>query len=201
VVSADWGGFAVARAAAAALVTTKWTFMLDADERLTQAGCDELRACEPSAETLAYSVARKNFFCGRWIRGAGWWPDRLVRLFRTGAARIASPSDSAVAAAAVHERWEVDGAVAQLIEPIEHYSYPSVGAYHSKFARYTSLEAASLKGHVGFVSVAAAGVLLPLRAAWLLFVRGGVLDGWRGAYISMGSACYPAVARWKAWKR
>ena len=173
--------------------------MLDADERLTSAGRAELLACEASAQTRAYSVPRKNFFCGRWIRGAGWWPDRLVRLFQTGAARIASTGDSFVTA--VHERWDVDGAIAQLAEPIEHYSYSSVAAYRSKFARYTSLEAASLTSRVGFGSLAAAGMLVPLRAVWLLFVRGGALDGWRGAYVSIGSACYPAVATWKAWKR
>jgi hypothetical protein len=199
VVGADWQGFAIARKAAAALVTTQWTFMLDADERLTDGGCAELRGCNPSAETLAYSVPRKNFFCGRWIRGAGWWPDRLVRLFRTGAAKITSPSGSA--ASAVHERWEVDGAIARLTEPIEHYSYSSVGSYRSKFARYTSLEAANQKGRISFASLAAAEALVPFRAAWLLIVRGGILDGWRGAYVSLGSACYPAVVKWKAWRR
>jgi (heptosyl)LPS beta-1,4-glucosyltransferase len=173
--------------------------MLDADERLTQAGRAELLACEPGAKTCAFSVPRKNFFCGRWIRGAGWWPDRLVRLFRTGAARIASPSGSA--GTAVHERWEVDGAVTQLVEPIEHYSYLSVAEYRTKFARYTALEALGRTGRASFGSLAAAGALMPLRAAWLLFVRGGVLDGWRGAYVSVGSACYPVAARWKAWKR
>ncbi len=198
VVGADWKGFAIARAAAAALVTTTWTFMLDADERLTQAGCAELLACDPSADTMAYSIARKNFFCGRWIRGAGWWPDRLVRLFRTGAARIAAPSGSIEDA--VHERWEVEGKVAQLSEPIDHYSYPGIKTYRSKFARYTALEAESLKGRVTLAALAAAGLMMPLRAAWLLIGRGGMLDGWRGAYVSIGSACYPAVAKWKAWR-
>lgn len=174
--------------------------MLDADERLTQAGRAELLACDPGAQTRAYSVPRKNFFCGRWIRGAGWWPDRLLRLFRTGAATIASSNDPRAVAAAVHERWEVDGAVAQLTEPIEHHSYPSVAAYRSKFARYTALEAAGMRSRASLMSLAVACMSVPLRIAWLLFVRGGVFDGWRGAYVSVGSACYPAVARWKAWR-
>jgi len=175
--------------------------MLDADERLTPAGRAEMLACDPEPETLAYSVPRKNFFCGRWIRGAGWWPDRLLRLFRTGVATVTSSNDPGAGAAAVHERWEVDGAVAALTEPIEHHSYPSVDAYRRKFARYTALEAAGIRSRVSLASLAAAGMLVPVRMAWLLFVRGGVFDGWRGAYVSVGSACYSAVARWKAWRR
>jgi len=29
-----------------------------------------------------FSFPRKNYFQGWWIRHAGWWPDRIVRLFR-----------------------------------------------------------------------------------------------------------------------
>ena len=172
--------------------------MLDADERLTPQLVTELLACRPRDETRAYSVARKNYFCGKWIRGAGWWPDRLVRMFRSGAATIAASAGSADSA--VHERWLVDGMIEPLSSPLEHFSYPDVAAYKQKFARYTSLEAKSLAGSVGALPALAAWALVPPRAVWLLVARGGLLDGWRGAYVSFGSACYPAVAKWKAWR-
>ena len=82
-----WRGFVPARTAAAALVTTPWTFMIDADERLTAELRYELHALNPASSVAAYSVPRRNWFMRKWVRGAGWWPDRLVRLFRTGQAR------------------------------------------------------------------------------------------------------------------
>ena len=135
VVSRPWLGFAQARFDAAALVRTPWTFMLDADERLTPELRHEIIALEAPADVDAYSVARMNFFCGRWIRGAGWWPDRLLRLYRKGRATL--ESRNADSAHALHETWRVDGACLQLRAPLEHQSYATVDSYRSKFALYT----------------------------------------------------------------
>jgi glycosyltransferase involved in cell wall biosynthesis len=196
VVSRPWSGFARARSGAAAMVRTPWTFMLDADERLTKELRDEIVALEAPDDVDAYSVARKNYFCGRWIRGAGWWPDRLVRLFRSGKASVeARDTDSTHA---VHERWRVSGRCLQLGAPLEHDTYPTIADYRRKFAHYTALEAVGLRGRVGWSSLLAAWSLMPVRALWLLIGRRGLLDGWRGLYVCVGSACYPAVARWKA---
>jgi glycosyltransferase involved in cell wall biosynthesis len=196
VVSRPWLGFAQARVDAASMVRTPWTFMLDADERLTPGLRDEIAALEPPDDVDAYSVARMNFFCGRWIRGAGWWPDRLVRLFRTGRASVASRNPESEQS--VHETWCVAGRRAQLQAPLEHHSYPTIRSYREKFARYTALEADGMRGYAGFGALIAAWLMLPLRALWLLIGRRGLLDGWRGAYICVASACYPAVVRWKA---
>jgi hypothetical protein len=196
VTSRPWLGFAQSRVDAAAMVRTPWTFMLDADERLTTALRDEIAALDPPGDVDAYSVARMNVFCGRWIRGAGWWPDRLVRLFRTGRATV--DSRNAGTAQSVHETWRTAGQSAQLQAPLEHHSYPTIETYREKFARYTALEADGLRGRVGIGAMIAAWLMLPLRALWLLIGRRGLLDGWRGVYVCVASACYPAVILWKA---
>jgi glycosyltransferase involved in cell wall biosynthesis len=195
-VSVPWRGFAQARSDACVMVTTPWTFMLDADERLTPELRDELLALDPPADVDGYLVARKNVFCGRWIRGAGWWPDRLVRLFRSGRARI--EARHAESPASLHETWIVAGRCEQLKSPIEHQAYATSADYLRKFAHYTALEAHGSRDRTGAIAVIAAWAVVPIRAAWLLFARGGVLDGWRGLYVSVGSACYPAVVKWKA---
>src|SRR4029077_12769062 len=127
VVVRPWVGFAKARSDAAATVRTPWIFMLDADERLTSELRDELTGLEPPADVDAYSVARRNFFCERWIRSAGWWPDRLVRLFRNGRAVVESRNGGS--AHAVHETWRVEGRCLPLGAPLDHWSYPTVRAY------------------------------------------------------------------------
>jgi glycosyltransferase involved in cell wall biosynthesis len=196
VVSRQWLGFARARVDAAALVRTPWVFMLDADERLTPDLRAEIASLEPPHDIDAYSIARMNFFCGRWIRGAGWWPDRLVRLFRNG--RVVIEARNADSQRSVHETWRAAGGCAQLRAPLEHHSYPTIESYREKFARYTSLEAEAMRGRSSLGALIGAWLMAPLRSLWLLIGRRGILDGWRGAYLSVASACYPAVVRWKA---
>ena len=199
VVVRPWAGFAAARTDAAATVRTPWIFMLDADESLTPELREELTLLEPPADVDAYSVARRNFFCGGWIRGAGWWPDRLVRLFRNGRAVI--KARNATSAHSVHETWRVDGRCVPLGAPLEHRSYPTLHAYRRKFAHYTALEANGMQSRVGITPVIVAWFVAPLRALWLLIGRRGIMDGWRGAYVSVASAYYPAVVSWEAWRR
>jgi glycosyltransferase involved in cell wall biosynthesis len=194
VVQAPWAGYVEARAAAAKLVDTVWTFMLDADERLSIALRKELEQLEPAADTGAYAVARRNWFCGRWIRCAGWWPDRLVRLFRTGQAAVVPHSPDSPAP--IHETWQPAGDCRELISPIEHYSYPTLDDYRRKFALYTRIEASALPASLPAFLLAL--LLAPVRCCWFLFGTGGLWEGWRGIYVCAASAAYPVAARGKA---
>lgn len=196
VVDGAWHGFAQTRLDAVALVATPWTFMLDADERVTPELSMELTALDPPAGVAAYSVPRRNYFCGKWIRGAGWWPDRLVRLFRTGHAGITSRHGGE---AALHETWQPDGASAPLASPLDHHSYATLADYRAKFERYTDIEASALPADP--LAVVSSSSVFPLRALWLLFGRGAILDGWRGAYIAWCSALYPVAVAAKAARR
>lgn len=196
VVDAPWRGFAQTRLDAAALVDTPWTFMLDADERLTPELQLELTGLDVPDGVDAYSVPRRNYFCGRWIRGAGWWPDRLVRLFRTGRANIKARGDET---ASLHETWTVAVPSGALDAPLEHYSYDSLADYRAKFERYTDIEAAAATPDV-FALISSSSVM-PLRALWLLIGRGAIADGWRGAYIAWCSSFYPVAVAAKAMRR
>ena len=196
VVDGAWRGFAQTRLDAAALVSSAWTFMLDADELITPELSVELESLEPASGVAAYSVPRRNYFCGSWVRGAGWWPDRLVRLFRTGHAGITSRHGGE---AALHEMWQPDGACAELASPLEHRSYASLADYRTKFERYTDIEASAMSADP--LAVVSASSLFPLRVLWLFFARGAILDGWRGAYIAWCSALYPVAVAAKAARR
>jgi glycosyltransferase involved in cell wall biosynthesis len=196
VTSAPWRGFKRSREAAARLVTTPWTFMLDADERISPDLRAALQRLRPGPDVGGYSMPRRNHFCGRWIRSAGWWPDRLVRLFRTGKARLVARGPSSQG---VHETWHPDGECRELAAPIEHYSYDSPAAYRRKFALYTDLEASGARGTL--TAAVAAWLIVPARFAWYWLRRGGVFEGWRGAFVCAGNAAYPAVVATKSWLR
>ncbi|MDI9571033.1 MAG: glycosyltransferase family 2 protein, partial [Pseudomonadota bacterium] len=124
---------------------------------------------EGSGLPVGYSFPRKNYFQGRWIRHAGWWPDRLIRLFRRGYGRMS--------AASVHEGVEVAGPVVALEFPIEHYTESDLGLILRKIDRYSTLGAreAHAAGRRATVAGAVGRAGLTFLQGYLL--RGGFLDG------------------------
>ncbi len=190
-----WAGFVAARRFALGLVTTPWTFMLDADEALDEALRSALAAAVPSPTQDGYTVSRVTYFCGRPMRSGAWGGDAPLRLFRTAAARLeAHPAGGGTAQ--LHEAWTVSGGVARLAGTLQHDSYPTLASYREKFARYTSLEAVGVPPSLpafGFALVRAVA-----RIGWLLIVRGAWRDGWRGVFVAVASAWYPVVVAWKA---
>lgn len=190
-----WDDFVSARRFALAQAETPWVFMLDADEAL-DATLRAASAIDRADGPLdGYAVRRTTYFCGRPISGIGWGDEKLVRLVRASRARVAANPASG-GEAALHERLVVDGPVGELAGTLLHDSYPTVAVYFEKFARYTSIEARDLQPSVPGALRALAVALV--RAPYLFTVRGGWRDGWRGAFLSVMSAAYPAVARFKA---
>ena len=191
VVQREWNGFLDARAFALSQVDTPWTLMIDADEALDDVLRDAI--VEASEDADGYRIKRTTYFCGKPMRI--WRNEGLLRLFRTGRA-VLTAHPAASKAAPLHEAWSCDGTVRELPGSLLHYSYPDVASYRSKYERYTTIEAANIRGSaLGFLTACAAS--LP-RLGWLLFRRGALLDGPRGWYVAYHSATYPAVAARKA---
>jgi hypothetical protein len=172
--------------------------MLDADESLDATLRAGLAALEPPDDVDAYAIPRTTYFCDRPIRYGTWGADAPVRLFRTQRATLVA-EPAAGGSAELHERWSVPGRVGRVNGTLVHDSYPTFASYRVKFARYTSLEAAGMRGSAP--ALARAIVVAALRAPWYLIVRSGWRDGWRGAFLAFSSAAYPMVVAWKAWRR
>jgi glycosyltransferase involved in cell wall biosynthesis len=87
-VAQPWLGYGPQKNAAAAAAREEWILSLDADEALSdelRASILAIKASEPAAD--AYEMSRLNWYCGRFLRHSGWYPDRKIRLWRRGAAR------------------------------------------------------------------------------------------------------------------
>ncbi len=137
VLTAPWEGFSRNKNLALEYAREPWVFSLDADERVTAELGEEIRgvvAADGPAD--GYRVARRNYFCGRWIRHLGWWPDYSVRLFRRGKGRFTDRE--------VHESVAVDGRVDALRHPLEHYTYRSLSDFVGRMDRYSQLAAREL---------------------------------------------------------
>jgi glycosyltransferase involved in cell wall biosynthesis len=188
-----WRGFAAHKALAVSRCTQPWVLILDADERVPAPLGEEIREVlrRPDAAD-GYTVARRNYFLGAWIRHGGWYPDRSLRLFRAGRGHL-EPR-------AVHEAVQVSGRVIPLTQPMEHHTYRSVGAFLQRTERYAGLAAEELW---------AAGrrcrlTDLSLRPAWtflrMYLLQRGILDGRRGFILAALYAGYTFAKYARLWE-
>lgn len=180
VVTADWPGFGPQKNRALDLATSDWVLSLDADERVTPALAQEIRAtlAQPSADV--YALPRLSYFLGRPMRHGGWWPDEVPRLFRRGRARF---SDDLV-----HERLVFDGRVISLREPLLHDSMPTLDDALAKMDRYARAGALHKHQQGAKSSVGSAFV----HGLWTFLrcyvFKAGFLDGPEGFVLAVTNA-------------
>ena len=173
-----WRGFGPQKQFAIDCCREPWVLVLDADERIPEETARVIAEVVHSAEkTAGYSFPRRNFFQGRWIRHAGWWPDRVVRLFKNGNGRMTGVM--------VHEAVVVNGEVEHLRVPIDHYTESRLDKILTKIDNYST---------VGAQEAFAAGQRATILGAFLrakmtflqgYLLRGGFLDGQQGLSLAV----------------
>lgn len=138
VVISPWRGFPQQRNIGLRLATCDWLLFVDADERVPPALAREIRQrISLPSDVVGYWVPRRNIIAGEWVRHAGWWPDRQLRLLRRGHAHYDEGR-------AVHELAILDGPDDVLTEPFLHLNYDSLPEFRAKQHRYALLEARAL---------------------------------------------------------
>jgi glycosyltransferase involved in cell wall biosynthesis len=111
-----------------------WILIVDADERVSAALAGEIIATVAAAgEMCGYYLARQNYFCGKWIRHGGWYPDYNLRLLKRGRGRYEDRI--------VHEHVLLDGPAGYLQNPLIHHDYKGIERYFERHNVYSSLEA------------------------------------------------------------
>lgn len=174
-----------------------WILSLDADEVVTCKLAESIKSALANPKSDGYFVDRHNYFLGQWIRGCGWYPDHILRLFRKGKARW--PLE-------IHDTPKLEGGnqSAPLLEgPLIHYSYKSFEQYFEKFNAYTSRLAVEYTQQ----QVVMNGLQVPLNLLvrpfyWFLrkyVLQRGYRDGLLGFFISFSSALTIFVSHMKLW--
>ena len=185
-VSAPWPGFVEQRSRAVAAARHDWVLAVDADERVTPALQEEIRAAAHRGfDKSGYRLPRVTFYLGRWVRGTDWYPDPQLRLFdrRRGGWK----------GGLIHESVVVEGPVGRLSGELEHFTYHDVADHLATIDRYTTLWAEQARGEGR-----RAGMAEPLAAAAWAFVRnyvvrGGFHEGEAGLAVSVLNAHYTFV--------
>lgn len=167
------------RNAAIERASTKWILVLDADERAAPELAKEIEAVLGDPLFDAYRIPRRNFFLGKEVSHGGWESDRPIRLFKSSIRYNSSR---------VHEHVEVRGETGQLESPLVHEPYPSLDSWFEKLGRYSKWWAEDRleRGRRGGIGSVVARP--PLRFLTMYVVRGGWMDGARGALLASMAA-------------
>jgi glycosyltransferase involved in cell wall biosynthesis len=174
-----------------------WILSLDADEVVTDKLAESIKSALANPKSDGYMVERHNYFLGQWIKGCGWYPDHILRLFRKGKAWW--PLE-------IHDIPKLEGGNqnAPLLEgPLIHNSYTSFEQYFDKFNAYTSRLALEYsQQHVVMNGLQIPLNLLVRPSYWFLrkyVLQRGYRDGLLGFFISFSSALTIFVSHMKLW--
>lgn len=193
VVVRPWPGYVDQKNFAAAQASNDWIFSLDADERVTPALADEIRAIlAHDGAAAGFRVPRVTFHLGRWIRTTDWYPDRQLRLYDRRRARWTGRL--------VHESVSADGPVEDLRGELQHYAYRDLSHHLQTMDRYTTLAARQMREDGRRATLT--DLLVHPPAAFLrnYLLRGGIRDGVPGLVISLLNATYVALKFAKLWE-
>ncbi len=156
-------------------------FLLDADERLTDALIQELQFTLSQEDMQdAYWIKRRNFIGQKEVKYSGWQHDKVIRLFDRRKARY----DGRL----VHEEIQCDGSIGMLKEPLLHYTYENAHDFSQRMHLYAKLRAKELykvgKKPDAFKYLLKGG----FRFIRHYFIKFGFLDGSAGLLIARKSA-------------
>jgi glycosyltransferase involved in cell wall biosynthesis len=175
-----WTNYSEQKNFAAECAQNEWVFSMDADEELSSALQTSLlhwKKHEP--QSSVYEMARKTWYLGAWVNHSGWYPDFQRRLYRRNKAQFSG---------IIHEALRFEGQPGRLAGDLLHYTVRSFAEHEQKVERYAALAAQQMY---------AAGERSWRSAVWFAtpwswfqnyFLRGGFLDGYRGALIAQMAA-------------
>ena len=191
----EWRGFGPQKRRATELAAHDWVLNLDADEALSPAAADELRALleDPTAmgASDAFAFARLSWHLGRWIRHGGWFPDRQIRLYDR---RRANWTD-----VPVHERVAASS-ITRLREPLLHWVFDDLSHQVRTNDRYSTLGCEALASRGRRFRLIHLLVKPPVKFIETYVWKRGFRDGVPGFVIAVGAA-YSVFLKWaKLWE-
>ncbi|MAT95635.1 MAG: glycosyl transferase family 2 [Anaerolineaceae bacterium] len=180
--------YAQQRNAALNSLQTDWVFFVDADERGTPELGAEIRQVIGERPERGWYVPRHNYIFGQLTKGAGWFPDYQLRLFKHGCVHYERP---------VHELAVVDGAIGYLERPLTHYNYRDLDHFRAKQRAYTSYDAHILYDD-GIRPRPHNFILQPLRQFYWRFIT---LDGYKDGLHGLRLSLYMTYYEWVKYRK
>ncbi|MDN3522885.1 glycosyltransferase family 2 protein [Halomonas ramblicola] len=156
-----------------------WILSLDADERLDEDAIREIGKLPLDDASIAYRFNRRNFCGNHWIRAAGFYPDRVVRLYnRTTSGYLPKKAHSSVQA----PRTVDTGA------HIRHFTYDNLSHWMQRIDQLSTRDAWAMKER-GIAPSPYRPAIHALSATLRkLLLKGGLFQGSDGLTVAMTTA-------------
>lgn len=195
-VNTDWQGFGKQRQLAQQYVTSDYVLWLDADERVTpELKQSILQVVKNDEQNAVYKIGRLSEVFGRQIRHSGWYPDYVVRLYRTTFAKYGDEL--------VHEKvhFPKEANVKKLTGDLLHFTYKDIHHYLVKSASYAQAWSIQ-KAKAGKKASLFDGVTHALGCFVKMYLlKAGFLDGKQGFLLAILSAHSTFVKYADLWNR
>jgi len=118
-------------------IQAKWVFWIDADERVSKQLASSLKTISKiKNEFIGYYVKRRLVFMGKSIRWGGYYPVKLLRLFKKESGRCETRR--------VNEHFLVTGPIGMLEGDLIHEDKKDLSVWIKKHKKYALLEAQEL---------------------------------------------------------
>ena len=175
-----WTNYSEQKNFAAECAANNWIFSMDADEELSSALQTSLLAWKKhKPDFTVYELARRTWYLGAWIKHSGWYPDFQRRLYHRDAAQFSGT---------IHEALRFQGKPGRLHGDLLHYTVRSFDEHETNVERYTTLAAQQMFADGKRSWRPAMCVATPWSWFQNFVLRGGFLDGYRGALIAQMAA-------------
>jgi glycosyltransferase involved in cell wall biosynthesis len=175
-----WTNYAEQKNFAAAQAANDWVLSMDADEEISSLLHTSLLDWKKrKPEAAVYEVSRKTWYLGAWIKHSGWYPDFQRRLYRRDAAQFSGT---------IHESLKFQGPPGRLHGDLLHYTVRSFDEHKANVERYSTLAAQQMFAQGRRRWRTAVWFATPWSWFQNFVLRGGFLDGYRGALISKMAA-------------
>ena len=191
----DFKGYALEKNFGIEKAQGEWILNIDADERVSPQLQKEIEGIlKEGTPYSGFLIPRKNYFLGKWMRYGGWYPDRLLRLFKKEKGKFELRE--------VHEKVLVEGELGFLSSPLIHNTYKNITQYIKKQNNYSTLAARELaktkKDFKGSIFNLSLQIILKFLETYIY--KGGVLDGLYGFLVSVLSSFFVFVKWTKLWE-
>lgn len=173
--------FAAQRNFALEQTTADWVLYLDADERMDETMCREIRYIVVENRVGEYGLKREVIFNGYRFKHGIFAPDIVYRLF---------PREAVTWVGKVHEHPETNLQKSILKGALDHYSYESWHHWLQKADHYTTIWAEEQYSKGKRITLGKAFSHSFVGGLRALLLKGAFLDGWMGVFSSYQHAFY-----------
>jgi glycosyltransferase involved in cell wall biosynthesis len=172
-----------------AITQAKYPYILslDADEAISEELKKEIIRIKSDWKYDGYIMKRLNYFCGKWIRHCGWYPDKKLRLWdsRKGKWEGINPHDKFV--------LTKGSSTSQLKGNILHYSFYSISQHLKQIDKFSEIKARA-EFDIGRRSNIFKIVFIPMFKFFMNYIiKLGFLDGYYGFIVCKNSAFYAYI--------